>query len=70
MKVVKNESLKVFKELTKDGKLVNNNYPGKMYILNDGTRIGYRPISTSGPPTIDIKLPEIADNIKIKFLEK
>ena len=41
-----------------------------MYILEDGTRIGYRPFSTSGPTTIDIKIPNYKDNIKIKFLEK
>lgn len=31
--------------------------------------IGFRPLSKSGPSTIDIKLPDIKDNIKLKFLE-
>ena len=66
-----NEAHQVFIKLTKNAKSINNTtYPGKMYILNDGTRIGYRPKSTSGPATIDIKISEYKDSIKIKFLEK
>lgn len=65
------ESIKIFNKLTKNAKLVNaNSYPGKMYLLKDGTVIGFRPLSKSGPPTIDIKLPDIKNNIKLKFLEK
>ncbi|KPK33716.1 MAG: hypothetical protein AMS24_00075 [Chlamydiae bacterium SM23_39] len=65
------ESIKIFNKLTKNAKLINDNsYSGKMYLLQDGTVIGFRPLSKSGAPTIDIKLPDIKDNIKLKFLEK
>ncbi|NGX36291.1 MAG: hypothetical protein K1000chlam1_01132 [Candidatus Anoxychlamydiales bacterium] len=51
------EALEIFKNLTKEGKLINKNYPGKMYVLQDGTKIGFRPLSKSGLPTIDLDLP-------------
>ncbi|NGX33293.1 MAG: hypothetical protein K1060chlam4_01355, partial [Candidatus Anoxychlamydiales bacterium] len=61
--------IQVFKNLNKSGKLLNNSYPGEMYVLSDGTLVGYRPISTSGLPTIDIKLSDSNKYIKIKFTE-
>jgi len=63
------EAMRAFKELTKDAKLLRNSYPGDMYLLQDGTTVGYRPFSKSGPITIDIKIPEMKDSIKLKFLE-
>jgi len=65
-----NEAIKVFKKLTKDAKLINNNYPGKMYVLQDGSKIGFRPLSKSGPPTIDLDIIGYGNNIKIKFMDK
>jgi hypothetical protein len=65
-----NECINIFNKLTKNAKAINNaSYPGKMFALEDGTIIGFRPLSKSGPPTIDIKLPDIKDHIKLKFLE-
>lgn len=39
------------------GDVIESSYPGKLVRLSDGTTIGIRPTSTSGGPTIDIKLP-------------
>ncbi len=64
----KNEGKQVFNKLTKNGKILDNNYPGKMYVLSDGTTIGFCPKSASGPPTIDIKI-QGEKTIKIKLLE-
>ncbi len=46
------------------------NYPRDLYLLKDGNNIAYRLFSLSGPPTIDIKTPEMKKYIKLKFLEK
>ena len=42
-------------------------YPGTMKDLSAGGRVGYRPVSKSGPPTIDVDIPGIPIT-KIKFL--
>ncbi len=42
-------------------------YPGDMVVLKNGTRIGFRTTSRSGPPTINIQIPG-QQAIKIKFL--
>jgi uncharacterized protein YukE len=43
-------------------------YPagGSLTELPDGTRIGFRPASSSGPPTLDFKIPE-RGQFKLKF---
>ncbi|WP_257183709.1 hypothetical protein, partial [Corynebacterium cystitidis] len=52
-----------------------SNFPGMdKFILEDGTRVQYRPDSKSGGQTIDIKLPEakdftVNDNGKVKSFE-
>lgn len=43
------------------------NYPGQMTELPGGGRIGFRPASKSGPPTLDFNVPDIPWR-KIKFL--
>ena len=65
-----NEAMQVFKELTKSGKLVRTEKNITIYKISDDIYITYRQVSTSGPPTIDIKLPEMEHNIKFKFLEE
>ena len=47
----------LFAELSKGGTPVDSTYPGEMVELPDGTRVGLRPGSTSGGPTIDAKIP-------------
>ena len=65
-----NEAMQIFKKLSKDGKLVHSTQSLTIYKLSDDTHIIYRSISTSGPPTIDIKLSGTKNHIKLKFLEK
>ena len=42
-------------------------YPGRQVKLSEGIRIGYRPESISGPPTVDTFLGEVY--VKLKYLE-
>jgi len=57
-----------FKELTVGGKpVVVPTYPGKMVDLPAGGRVGLRPKSKSGVPTIDVDIPGIPVK-KIKFV--
>jgi hypothetical protein len=65
-----NEARKVFQKLTKEGKIVYSETSITICKLPDDIYITYRPLSTSGPPTIDIKIKGIKDNIKLKFLDK
>src|SRR5438552_13753136 len=49
-----------FDDLTFGGKpAVVPTYPGKMVDLPGGGRVGLRPKSKSGEPTIDVDIPEI-----------
>ncbi|NGX44281.1 MAG: hypothetical protein K1060chlam3_00447, partial [Candidatus Anoxychlamydiales bacterium] len=64
-----NESLRVFDELTKRGKIIYKDSEKIISELSDEIHITYRLLSKSGPPTIDIKLPDMEHNIKLKFLE-
>ncbi|MBI5346267.1 MAG: hypothetical protein HZB76_03910 [Chlamydiae bacterium] len=65
-----NDAVQVFNELTKNGKLIHFDELRKVYQLSDEVYITYRSLSKSGPPTIDIKLPEMEHNIKLKFFEE
>ena len=58
-----------FQKLVKDAEFYFQNEKIKIYKLADGSRIAYRKISTSGLPTIDIDIPSMESNIKIKFKE-
>lgn len=45
----------LFARLTQGGEAINGTtYPGQLVRLTDGGKIGFRPTSTSGPPTIDV----------------
>jgi hypothetical protein len=56
-----------FNDLTAGGTPVTvANYPGKMMDLPSGGRVGLRPVSKSGPPTIDVDIPGIPID-KLKF---
>ncbi len=58
----------LFDDLTAGGKLVDMpTYPGKLVDLPGGGRVGIRPKSTSGEPTIDVNIPGISIK-KIKFV--
>lgn len=49
---------RLFAELTREGSGVSSTYPGKLMELPDGTRVGLRPESMSGGPTIDLFKPD------------
>ena len=60
----------LYDRLTKGGRdITPPRFPGKKIELPNGDRIGYRPSSTSGPPTLDIEVKGVSSE-KIKFLEK
>ena len=42
-------------------------HPGRMYRLDDGTIIGYRPLTSSGSPSIDINIPGFTSVRKLHF---
>ena len=65
------EAQQMFNTLTKGGKVLpKSTYPGKMAELPGGGRIGYRPVSKSGPPTIDVHdVPGLPNKMEIKFKE-
>ena len=62
------EAEDLFDDLTVGGKpVVVPAYPGKMIDLPGGGRVGLRPKSKSGRPTIDVDIPGIPIK-KIKFV--
>jgi hypothetical protein len=69
------EAERIFQELTRGGKdITPSNYPGKLIeLLSDRGTIGYRPISKSGEPTIDVNAVDTAGQPipveKIKFID-
>jgi len=62
------EAQKLFDQLAEGGtRVAAPTYPGTMVRLPNGGMVGLRPVSTSGPPTIDLSVPGV--NIReIKFL--
>jgi hypothetical protein len=59
---------RVFKQLSEDGRRIeSSSYPGELVELADGTRIGLRPVSASGEPTIDVNPAGSRTNYEIKF---
>jgi hypothetical protein len=57
-----------FDDLTVGGiPLAVPTYPGQMFDLPGGGRVGLRPVSGSGEPTIDVDIPGIPIK-KIKFV--
>jgi hypothetical protein len=64
----KKKADEMFDDLTAGGKPVTvPTYPGKMFDLPGGGRVGFRPKSKSGEPTIDVDIPGIPIK-KIKFV--
>jgi|GEM_PF-796481 HK97 family phage portal protein len=61
----------MFSDLTEGGALdTSSTYPGTSYIMPDSSMIGYRAVSDSGEPTIDINIQGYWDLFrKLKFLE-
>ncbi len=70
----RSEAERLFQELARGGKDVTPpGYPGTLIELPGGRgRVGYRPVSGSGPPTIDVKAVDAAGRLipirKIKFV--
>jgi len=60
------EMEQLFEELSAGGKPFQSSYQGKLVELSDGTRLGLRPVSRSGGPTIDIFPPEGAGPKQLK----
>jgi hypothetical protein len=61
----------MFQGLTKGGTLDPSlSYSGIRYFMPDGSYVGYRPISESGPPTIDLNIPSFGKTLqKLKFVD-
>jgi len=58
----------MFDKLAEGGKDVTPaGHPGKLVQLPDGSYVGLRPDSKSGPPTVDVKIPGVEIQ-KLKFL--
>ncbi|MCX8049220.1 MAG: RHS repeat-associated core domain-containing protein [Methylohalobius sp.] len=62
------EAERLFGQLS-GGRLVTPpGYPGILVELPGGGFVGFRPISASGPPTIDVNIPGLSEITKIKFV--
>ena len=62
------EAEKMFAKLSKGGTVMKDHGVHKLVKMPDSTVLGYRTVSTSGPPTIDVHLPK-HNIIKLKYLE-
>ena len=58
----------MFVRLSKGGTVIKDQAMHKLVKMPDGNFVGYRPISTSGPPTVDIRFTG-RNVIKLKYLE-
>jgi hypothetical protein len=57
-----------FKGLTQGGEVIaGTKYPGTLIRLQEGGTVGFRPVSASGPPTIDVTIKGLGIH-EIKFL--
>ncbi|MFB1484325.1 RHS repeat-associated core domain-containing protein [Corallococcus sp. RDP092CA] len=64
----KAEAEALFGQLSKGGEVVaGSKYPGTLVRLPDGGTVGFRPVSTSGPPTIDVTVKGLGIR-EIKFI--
>jgi hypothetical protein len=62
------EARRLFDQLSAGGTaLTETTYPGTLVRLPTGGTVGLRPVSTSGPPTIDVRIPGIGIR-EIKFV--
>jgi hypothetical protein len=63
------EARQMFDELAAGGRDVTPpGHPGKLVELPGGGRVGFRPSSKSGPPTVDVKISDVPIK-KVKFIE-
>jgi hypothetical protein len=63
-----NEAQGLFNQLSAGGAVITETtYPGTLVRLQGGGTVGLRPVSTSGPPTIDVRVPGIGIR-EIKFI--
>jgi hypothetical protein len=61
------EAQKLFDQLSAGGTPIQGTtYPGTLVRLPAGGTVGLRPVSTSGPPTIDVRVPGVGIR-EIKF---
>ena len=59
---------KMFQTLARGGtRMEAASYPGTFYRLSEGVRVGFRPTSKSGPPTVDVFLGDVY--VKLKYLD-
>ena len=64
------EAEALFGQLRQSGTVVEGTkYPGTLIRLPGGGQVGFRPVSTSGPPTIDVRIKGLGIR-EIKFLGK
>ncbi|NJL26600.1 MAG: hypothetical protein HC897_01345 [Thermoanaerobaculia bacterium] len=62
------EASAFFNNLARGGKVIENSrFPGTLVEMPGGARIGFRPVSKSGPPTIDVFIKEVGIR-EIKFI--
>jgi hypothetical protein len=62
------EARQLFEQLSAGATLLpGTTYPGTLVRLPTGGTVGLRPVSTSGPPTIDVRIPGIGIR-EIKFI--
>jgi len=60
----------MFQNLTEGGAPYTKPYNGTGFTMPDGSFIGYRPISSSGEPTIDLNIAPLKNIVeKLKFLD-
>ncbi|HZI08725.1 MAG TPA: hypothetical protein VEZ71_32205 [Archangium sp.] len=68
MKGELSDAQQLYDKLSAGGTPMNTSYPGSMVRFPNGDRVGLRPVSTSGPPTIDVSMPGIGIR-EIKFIQ-
>jgi hypothetical protein len=62
------EAQALFDQLSAGGTVITETtYPGTLVRLQGGGTVGLRPVSTSGPPTIDVRVPGVGIR-EIKFV--
>jgi RHS repeat-associated protein len=62
------EAEQMFAKLSKGGTIMKDNGAHKLVKMPDGNFVGYRPVSTSGPPTVDVHFIG-KRKMELKYLE-
>jgi hypothetical protein len=64
------DAIDLFNQLKKGGtRIIDSTYPGELVEFAEGVRIGLRPVSSSGPATIDV-FKNVPGLRELKFLPK